>query len=65
MGVGPQNGKDLPDGRETLLEEYVLANFTPNEQQQLSQVAENGASVAEEWLKLGIESASRLAGTFK
>jgi PTH1 family peptidyl-tRNA hydrolase len=62
MGVGPQNGKNLPDGRETLLEEYVLAQFSPAEQQILPQVVENGAAVAEEWLKLGMEAASRLAG---
>jgi peptidyl-tRNA hydrolase, PTH1 family len=63
MGVGPQNGKDLPDGREVLLEEYVLENFTPTESQALPQVVENGASVVEEWLKLGVEAAAQLAGT--
>jgi PTH1 family peptidyl-tRNA hydrolase len=62
MGVGPQDGKNLPNGREMLLEEYVLANFTPSEQQVLPQIVENGASVVEEWLKLGEEAASRLAG---
>lgn len=62
MGVGPQNDANLPDGRETLLEDYVLAHFTPVEQQQLPQIVENGASVIEEWLKLGEEAASRLAG---
>jgi peptidyl-tRNA hydrolase, PTH1 family len=62
MGVGPENGKNLPDGQQMLLEEYVLANFTAGEQQELPQVVENGASVLEAWLKLGTEAASRLAG---
>lgn len=63
MGVGPQDEKELPDGREKLLEDYVLANFTSAEQQSLSYIVDRGAAVVEEWLKLGEEAASRLAGT--
>jgi peptidyl-tRNA hydrolase, PTH1 family len=62
MGVGPKNGKNLPDGQEMALEEYVLANFTPDECQELPKVVENGALVVKEWLKLGVEAASSLAG---
>lgn len=62
MGVGPENGKDLANGLEMALEDYVLANFTSEEQQKLPQVVENGASVVEEWLKLGADAASMLAG---
>lgn len=64
MGVGPQTGKDLADGREMPLEEYVLANFTSSESQELPQVVEKGASFVEEWLK-GKSAASELAGNFK
>ena len=62
MGVGPLNEKDLPNGKELLLEEYVLANFTSAEQQELAGVLERGASVVEAWLKEGTESAGQLAG---
>ncbi|MCH9625994.1 MAG: Peptidyl-tRNA hydrolase [Chlamydiales bacterium] len=62
MGVGPQDGRDLPDGRERLLEGFVLANFTAVEQQELPQVLENGVSVINCWLGQDVESASQLAG---
>ena len=61
MGVGPQEG-DLTSGLEKALEDYVLANFTFSEQVQLSQVVDNGVSVAEAWLSQGVEAASQLAG---
>jgi peptidyl-tRNA hydrolase len=43
------------------LEEYVLADFTSSESQELPQVVEKGASVTEEWLKLGKDAAVSLA----
>ncbi len=61
MGVGPKEG-DLPNGRESRLEEYVLANFTSLEQRELSQVVENGVSVIKCWLSQGVEPASQFAG---
>jgi len=62
MGVGPQEGSDLPNGRESRLEEYVLANFTTAEQKRLPQVVEQGVSVVRCWLNQDVESASQLAG---
>lgn len=61
MGVGPLDEKDLPNGLNGLLEDYVLANFSSAEQHLLPQIVENGASVAETWVKLGEKSASQLA----
>ena len=46
------------------LEEYVLANFTSSESQELPRVVEKGASFVEEWLR-GKSAASELAGNFK
>ena len=60
MGVGPQEG-DLMKGQ-MALEDYVLAGFSFSEQVQLSQVVDNGVSVAEAWLSQGVEAASQLAG---
>lgn len=59
IGVGPQEG-DLKE--QIALEDYVLAHFSFSEQVELSQVVDKGVSVAETWLDLGLEAASRRAG---
>lgn len=61
MGVGLQNDF-LPDRRESRLEEFVLANFTTEEQRELPQVADDAVSVIVGWLNQGVEAASQLAG---
>lgn len=61
MGVGPEDGTPF-NGREMALEDYVLAQFSPGEQQKLSRVVENSGSVIERWLSGGVEAASQLAG---
>src|SRR5262249_24611645 len=61
IGVGPQ-AASLPNGFQGPLEEYVLANFTTDEQRLLPQVVENSVSVTEMWLNQGMEAASQLAG---
>lgn len=64
MGVGPQNGNNLADGLDMALEAYVLADFTADEMSGLLEVVTKGVSVTEEWLTLGPEAASILAGNF-
>lgn len=56
LGVG--NG-DLPG---QILEEYVLANFTPEEQDKLPLFIENAVSVLEMWLDQGTNAAMQCAG---
>jgi peptidyl-tRNA hydrolase, PTH1 family len=51
MGVGSQDGEGPPNGREMALEEYVLANFTPDEQSLLPRVVEEGVSAVEAWIR--------------
>lgn len=62
MGVGANGENTLNNARERALEEYVLAPFTLSESLELPQIVERGASVVEEWLKLGTNAASELAG---
>ncbi len=50
MGIGPKEGKELSNGAQMPLEDYVLANFTASEMQELPQFVEQGASFAEKWL---------------
>lgn len=60
MGVGPK--ENLPEDRKIVLEEYVLSNFTPEEQRELPPFITKGVLVIEEWLKMGENAASSLAG---
>lgn len=57
IGVGPEDEK-LLSHRTMALEDYVLAQFTPSEQQMLPQIVDKSLLVIEEWLIKGIEAAS-------
>ena len=60
LGVGSQEA--LTGMPSSALSGFVLAPFTQNESLELPQLMERGALVIEEWLKLGVDAASQLAG---
>jgi len=61
VGVGPQDERELPDGRERFLEDYVLGCFTSGEEEFLPSVIDKGVQVISSWAFEGVEKAVRLA----